>query len=373
MYGWISTVTYARVFFVNEAKGTLYPVIKLKEMYGKLSNPSQQETASFLYFLKIALYVREAGFFAIWLPMIVFRGIGAVVSAYSFNSVIFLVAFIPVFIVHMITQPYPYQVRAYTHLLIAQSTTYFQLRLSRVKKSLSTLVIANRLKRSHTEWIKTINSQLIVLEEILNEVRDHNECIKYWLRDELAITGGYVSFFLVLAVGPIAWYYKMCTAVSAVFWGGMLGPSFINSALLYLRIQSLAKRLHSCQNHIHLRVQSRCSSGAANGSTVINRSHSSFQGRTKTKQQTVNKIRSRSNSASVLHDNDVHPMVIIKTKYQVMRMIHRVSSPFLKIGYTKGDGESFSPTSISQTISTVLFNTLMFVNVESSVKNLLNM
>lgn len=335
--GWISTITYARILFTNEAKGNLYPVIKLKEMYGKLRYPCAQETASFLYFLKIMLYVREAAFLAVWLPMIVFRGIGAVVTAYKFSSVAFLVAFLPVFIVHMITQPYPCQVRGYTHLFIAQSATYFKLRLARVEKSLDRLLGLDRTKVSQTKLVGTIQSQLVVLQEILNEVRDHNECIKYWLRDELVLTRSYLSFFLIIAVGPIAWYYKVCTAVSIAFWGGMLCPSFTYSALLYLRIRSLAKRLHSCQNHLQV-------------------------------------PRKSSSDAAILTENLVSSRDVIKAKQQVMRMIHRVSSHFLRISYTEGDGESFSTTSITQSISTVFLNTLMFLNAKSStVKHLLKM
>ena len=328
-----AVMAHAVVFFINEGRGTLYPVIKLKEMYKKLDNPSSQETASFLYFLKIAVYVREICFMAVWTSMTSFRAIGTVITAYKLNSVSFFMASMIPNLIFMIVQQYCPQVHIYTHLLIAQSTTYFKLRLSRVEKSLENVVLFVRINASRFQrdgikkkLVIKINKQLIVLDEILNEISAHNKYIKYWLRDELIITRGLLSYFLVSTVRDIEWYFKLSTLLTVVSWTGALGPSFINAALLYVRILSMARLLHACQNHVKYQSQVR------------------------------------SKSASVLRQNEVSPQDIMKTKYQLLRMIHRVSSPFLIVGYTEGDGISFSPASIGQFVSTVIFTSLMFLN-----------
>ena len=339
-------VLHSIVFLRNEAKGTLYPIIKLKEMYANLDNPSPQETSTFLSFLNIAVYVREISLITVLIPMVLFRGVGAVLTAYKFNSLLFLLVSIPDVMLFMILQLYPCQMHAFTHLLIAQSTTYFQLRLSRVERSLESIVIYVRSETAKSQWretkinmIRGINEQLFDLEEILNEVNDHNECIKHWLRDELVINGGLLCYFVVSMLGDIEWYYKLSTVVSIVSWSGAIIPSFVNSAQLYIKIRSMAKLLHSCQKQLIIE----------------------------------NKSVPRSSGTSTVQENDVSRYVVMKTKYQVMRMIHRVSSPFLRIGYTEGDGESFSPASIGQLASTIVFGSLMFLNSKpSAVKELLS-
>ena len=344
--GFGATILHSIVFLRNEAKGTLDPIIKLREMYANLDNPSPQESATFLSFLKIGVYVREIGLITIWIPMVIFRGVGAALTAYKWNSLTFLLVSIPDVMLFMILQLYPCQIHAFTHLLIAQSTTYFQLRLSRVEKSLGSVVISMRSETAKSQWretkinmIRAINEQLFDLKQILNEVNNHNECIKYWLRDELIINGGLLCYFLVSMLAGIEWYYKISTVVTIISWSGAIIPSFVSSAQLYIKILSMAKLLYSCQNDLTI------------GSKSVP------QGK----------------STSILYNNDVSRSVIIKTKHQVMRMIHRVSSPYLRIGYTEGNGESFSPASIGRFASTIAFGSLMFLNSRSSaVKDLLS-
>ena len=342
--GFLATIAHSIVILMNEKRGTLTPIVKLREMYSKLDDPSPQETSSFLYFLKIGLHVRELGIMTILIPMTGFRIVGVIITAYKWNSVGFLIAYIPVLVLFILLQPYPCQTHAFSHLLIAQSTTYFKLRLSRVEKILDKTIKINFRQASETMMkkklkftiITAMNKQLRVLEEILNEVRDHNKCIKYWLRDEMIITGCLLSYCLVSIVGGIEWYYKLFTVVSIVSWSGALVPSFINAALLHVRIMSVAKLLHSCQNELSI----------------------------------LEKPDVRHKSAPV-HFNLIE---VVKTKYQILRMIHRVSSPFLRVGYTEGNGESFSPASLGKFTSTVIFTSLMFLNSKSSaMKHLMSM
>jgi len=54
---------------------------------------------------------------------------------------------------------------------------------------------------------------------------------------------------------------------------------------------------------------------------------------------------------------------VLKTKFQVLRMMHRVSSPHLRIGYTVADGESFSDDTAAAFVSNIIGNSLMFLRI----------
>lgn len=47
-------------------------------------------------------------------------------------------------------------------------------------------------------------------------------------------------------------------------------------------------------------------------------------------------------------------------------MIHRVSSVYLKVGYTEGDAKSFSPASAAEFVDSVVITSLMFLNSNQS-------
>ena len=343
--GLLAVVANFMVFYINESRGTL-EILHLKKMYERLDHPSTQESESFLYYLKIALNVGQFTFLSIWVPMVSFRVFGAVIGAYKFNSIPFLIASIPVVLGYIIMNYYAAQTHIYTHLLIAQSTTYLKLRLSRVEKSLSHVIpsdkteIASIQRKKVKKVVTTINEQLRVLKEVLNEVSDHNKCIKHWLHHEMVITGGVLTWFVVATLGDIEWYYKLSTIVTVGGWAAPVWLSFINSAVLFVRIRSMAKILHSCQSHLMIR----------------------------------DKFEKRSQSAIVSQGKEVSPTEVVKTKQQILSMMHRVSSHFLRIGYTEGNGDSFSPASLGQFLSTIIFTSLMFLNSKSSaLKDLLSL
>ena len=132
MCGDIAVVMHGIVFFVCEGRGHLTVITDLKKMFRRLENPSAQEAATFLYFLKVMSYIREGAFITIWLPMVLFRIFGVILTAYQFKSLGFIVSVCIAFIPFMIVQQYLCYIHGYTHLLIAQSTTYFKLRLNKV-------------------------------------------------------------------------------------------------------------------------------------------------------------------------------------------------------------------------------------------------
>ena len=57
---------------------------------------------------------------------------------------------------------------------------------------------------------------------------------------------------------------------------------------------------------------------------------------------------------------------IIKSKFQVLRMIHRVSSPYFRIGYTVGDGDDFTDDTASAFMGNIFGTALMFLNAKNS-------
>ena len=332
-------ILHAIVLLINEKRGHLTLITDMKTMYRNLPNPSAEETAAFLRFLKILVNVRKLAVTLVFVPMTCFRVVGLVLTAKEFGSLSFLIAWSLIFIPFLVIQGYMPHIHAYTHLLITQSTTYFELRLKRIDRELKNAISLGRsnaatVMQRNVIKIKVmgiVNNQLIDLQRILNEINEHNRTIKYWLRDELVLTGCLLSFILVQSVSDIKWYFKLRTFLPVAGWSSALIPSFTSSADLFVKIRLMSKLLHSCQ-------------------TVL-------------QNDKLGRPRSVFYSSQFAPD----PAKLVKTKYQVMRMIHRLSSPFLRVGYTEGDGESFSPASIGEFLSTVIFTTFMFLNSKSSV------
>ena len=341
--GFTGMVLHQSITLMNEKRGTLYVMTDLKNMFKKLRKPSPQECSSFGYFLNALIYTRELSLWTVSVPMLIFRATGAVVTARQLNNYTFLAFMVPEFVVYAIEMQYDVQIYAYVLLFIAQSTAYFKLRMNRAdKKLLKVKFLANGLTNRIRDGsalinhppvttIRRLNSSLIELQSILNEIEDHNKCIKYWLRDELYVMAAFFIVFLVYLMGDIAWYFKVFPFVPLSFAAIVLSISFSNAAQLFVRIRRTAVGLHSCQTLL-LNETIRISRGV---------------------QSNVSSIETQLNTSNIL-----------KTKLQLGRMIHRVSSPFLRIGYTKGDGDSFSPACVAQFMDTIVLSAIMFINSE---------
>ena len=341
--GFTGMTLHQSITFINEKRGTLHVMTDLKKMFKKLRKPSPQECSSFGYFLNALIYTRELTLWTVSVPMIVFRATGAVVTARQLNNYMFLAFMVPEFVVYIILMQYNVQIFAYVLLFIAQSTAYFKLRMNRSdKKLLKVKILVNELANSIPDGtglvihlpvttIRRLNLSLIQLQSILNEIQDHNKCIKYWLRDELYVMAAFFIVFVVYLLGDIAWYFKVFPFIPLSFAAIILGISFSNAAQLFVRIRRTAVGLHSCQTLL-LDETIRISRGIESG---------------------VSSIETQLNASNIL-----------KTKLQLRRMIHRVSSPFLRIGYTKGDGDSFSPACVAQFMDTIVLSAIMFINSE---------
>ena len=155
-----------------------------------------------------------------------------------------------------------------------------------------------------------IHNVCLDLHCLLNEVNDHNRCIKYWLKNDM-ICIGLVSLFLVFVVESKTWLDKICMFFEMFALRVFVMVSFIISSSLYLRIRPTSKLLYSLQ-----------------------------------KEPQEEKYTSR-RSASLLirRKGQPYPANVTKTKFQVLRVVHRMTSLFLRIGFTEGDGGCFSSIS----------------------------
>ena len=319
---------------INEGRAKLTLITDLKEMFHRLKNPSSSEVKHFTLFLKLMVYAREFGFFATWIPLVLFRVAGAIITAYNYNSIAFIIAYIPIFLVYTLVQQYCGQIYVYHHLIIAQSTMYFKLRLNRIRLSLQKIMINSRRKpgksNGNIRMARRISRIMPELKGILDEVLQHNHVIKYWLRGELNLWGGVLILFFVFIMSDIHWYYKVFPSFLVLVIVALTSIQFSQAGDLFVVIRSMSGMLHSCQ-------------------TVLQDQH---------RDQTIR--------SQYLERETLDSVVFFKTKFQIMRMIHRVSSKNLRISFTNGDVDSFSPASAGRFVESVVIIFLIFMNAGAS-------
>ena len=328
------TLLYSVNILMNEARGSLTPLTNLKHLFDKLPNPSQEETKKLTLLLKLLCYLPFTNFLGT-IPLFSVVAIGSIVTAYRLNSMTFLLASIPVLVIEAVSAILASHGFVTATVLIIQSSRYFLIRLERANSLLSHALFMPLNRELHKTHVA-----LLDLDHILDEVKDHNRCIKYWLSGSLMSTGGVITLLLVFAIESRVWYEKAFIFIVGFFIQAFLSVSFSYAAYLFVKIRSTANTLHSLQTRLQIYQQT-----------------------------------SRSENASVLIRGKGYPRPadVIKLKYQTLRLIHRMTSPFLRIGFTEGDGESFSPESVGSMFSTVVLGSLMFLNTKySSLKYLLN-
>jgi len=185
--------------------------------------------------------------------------------------------------------------------------------------------LPNELKRKAIDYPKKrvdIDQVILDLQDILDELVDHNNLIKFYLRDSLYGVGGIYVNYLVFILGPHPWYFRIIPLMTVVFGIVAVSISFTNASQLYIRILNMAKALHSCQ-------------------CVVGRELSMAKTRAK----------STPSTSRASHVSQVMTGLDLKSKFQVLRMIHRISSPHLRIGYTVGNGETFSDDTAAAFVS----------------------
>jgi len=324
-----------------ELKGQLTPLTDLRAMFRRLENPSKEEIKQFTFFLRFMPYMALVSSLMTSMPLTCLGFVGAVVTGYKFHGMMFALYCTPVLVIIAVIIHFNGAVFIFVHLIIAQSTSYFKIRLNRVDKKLKEFanqslnpirrqsVEEGILKQKETKRTMFVDEVVLDLQETLDELKEHNQLIKHFLRDELYGLAACLISILVFVLGDHPWYYKAFLCVTLVFVGVFNAVSFINAAQLYVRILNLSKALFSCQ----------C---LARNQSIQTRPRST-----------------PSTSQGTRLSMDVR---VLKSKFQVLRMIQRVSSPHLRIGYTVGNGESFSDDTAAAYVSNIFGNTLMFLN-----------
>ena len=328
-------VLHSLVILYYEKRGALTPVSSIKHLFEKLKNPFPNELKKLTFSLKALCYF----------PLIHFAGtlcvqsistVGAVMTALSFQSWYFALAYIPRGIFGCLSSAHVSQSFAIVHLLITNSTIFLGLCLDRVTMNLSGVSSLspgiNTADRLHASRLTKTN--LLDLDSILNDVNDHNRCIKHWLKDELICVGVLVSLIIVFCIEGSNYYEKAIFGITVFSIVFVLAISFGHAVYLHVKIRSIAKLLHSLQTKTQIHV-----------SLLRRHSEPMF---------------------FLLEKRNESFADVIKTKYEILRLIHRISSPYLRIGFTEGNGESFSPESVASVISTIVTTPLMFLNAKYS-------
>ena len=346
-------VFHGITIFWFERKGKLTPLTDLKVMFRKLEDPSQEEVKQFTHILRFIPYTSILGFLGVIVPACLVRAVGAAVTGYRFHGWIFAVYYCSVLFVFVFVGQYCINVLTYTHLIIAQSTSYFKIRLNRVDDDLKEFTrqtrdppkelkgnrrASDKIQPEHNKQETTrvdLDRVVLDLQETLEELKEHNQLIKYFLRDELYGLAGIFIFFFVFMLGDHPWYFRVIPLTTVIFLAVISAVSFTNASQLYVRILFLAKSLHACQCVV-----------------VMNQGISQAKLRPRSAPSTSQGLRPPMSTS----------LLVLKCKFQVLRMIQRVSSPHLRIGYTVGNGDSFSDDTAAAFVSNIFGNTLMFLN-----------
>jgi len=197
IFGYVMIALHGLTTLWAEREGKLTPISGLRIMYKKLGILSQEEYKQFTYFLRIMPYIRIVSFIVVTIPLGLQRVVGAVMTGYRFHGMIFILYYLPVLVVACVLIQYCVHIFSYVHLIIAQSTSYFKIRLNRVDKKLKEFanqslnpirrqsVEEGILKQKETKRTMFVDEVVLDLQETLDELMEHNQLIKHFLRDEL--------------------------------------------------------------------------------------------------------------------------------------------------------------------------------------------
>ena len=318
----------------HEKAGTLTPLTDLRHMYHRLSqlgHLTAKDSKQLIFFLKLLSLFRWSNL-VLALPLAILMGIGSIVTAYNFNSILFFILRIPVSQIECFGVFVPStHIFTVVHLLTAQSSRYLVMRLDKnYRKLYKLLVYHNTEDRNGFLWMT--NRLVFDLHSILNEIKNHNQCIKDFLRDALLCIECVISCLLVFILESDAWYEQIFLLFVMLSISIFLSLSTLNASYLFVRIQSTTKLLHSLQRNLPF-------------------------------QPPV----SRHRSPPVLTKKRCHYQEdVIKVKKEILRLIQRMSSPFLKVGFTEGDTNSFTPLSAAASVLSIICMSLMFLNAKYS-------
>ena len=233
---------HSLTILMNEKKRTLAPVTNLNQMFDNLPNRSRTETKYLTFNLTLLSYLPFLHLIGT-IPIMILKGFGAIMS---FDCIWFFLLYTPLRLTDFLCF---YVIRvpifAAAHLLIVQSSLYLILRLKGVDKNLLH-VMSNVM---NTFQSTRINSILLDLEKkTFNEVCDHNQCIKQWLKQTTTLGGAMTSFIFISAVGSNeGWYETTVSLALIIFVSLYLSFSLVHAVYLFIKIRSTAILLYYLQ------------------------------------------------------------------------------------------------------------------------------
>jgi hypothetical protein len=327
LFGYSGMTVHLITIILDEKKGRLPMITDLKKMNDNLGVKTPKEQRNFIYYLKLLTQVRLIMFYGATIPMTSVTLLGVCLSARKFESWTFLLASIPLHILSVITTHMSVQVYAYIHLLIAQSTSYFMIRLNRIGNSIDDLV--SRKDRCFELLEKDVNAVITDLKEVISEIEEHNRSIRFWMRDGMLCMAGVFAAGLTFVLGNVAFYYSIAAFTFSAMFALVMMASMTKSSQLYDRVRDTGKKFYQLQV-----LPSTVSKG---------------------------KKEKKKKDGHLLQE-----LIVVKIKFNIMRIIQGLCSrdeiSYVRIGYTVGDEESFSPMTSASFVSSIVTTTFMFMN-----------
>ena len=310
MCGYTLLLLHLIVIGRHERNSQLHLLTHMKKAHEMDLTPAERKKYAknlFLIIIKNIVIVIVAS-----IPMTGFYLIGAVMSAYKLRSWYFSIMSVFMLAMYVITGHNCIVILANVHLMTAHSTNYFRIRIRNIQSLVQRWLKVRREpfkhKLQHRDLLDNITWRT---ENVLQEIREHNETVKFFLRDTQLVLGPMIGMLIVFFASDAPWYFRaidaggtLCIVAAAVY-------SLYNASGLHLNLIKLSSDLHSCQ--VTLSAESRKD---------------------------------------------------MKMKFHLLRLIYRTSTEHLPIGFTVGDTGSFTPGSAGFFISQTISVSTMFLNTK---------
>ena len=275
----------------------------------KISNKldfTPEERKEYARNLKWMIVKNKLIFLTTGIPMTIFYLLGAVITGKQMKSWYFSIMSAFMLVMYAITSHNCLVIFANVHLMTALSRNYFEIRIRKIRVMIRDWI---RQTTDHNKKYQSLNDITTRVENVLREIEQHNETIKYFLRDVKVIMGPMISMLIVFFASDAPWYLRFTSAGGSTLIVTAAVYSLYNASGLHLNLIKLSNNLHSCQ--------------------VFQR---------------------------VKNDADA------KIKYHLLRLIHRTSSPHLPVGFTVRGTGSFTPGSAGFFVSYTISVSLIFLN-----------
>lgn len=290
-----------------------------------------EERQKFAICLKLMKSLRTPALYLSVIPLIIFHVFGGVKTAFAVKSMNFTVASLFVILEMILINYYGIIVTLYGFLMIMHSSTYLTIRFNKLFNRMNKLHINTAIRYHRLAPVRGIRQKLMTwitmarfrtkmvykvipeVENVLTEVRLHNQTMKYIVQNCLSFTAPLLGFNIIFLAGNDHVLYKGLAVCTCVMFGFMLSITLFTGSQVY----SLSKKLNILLHAIQVRDTTK-------------------------------------DRAAKLH---------------ILRLIHRTSDCKtwnLPIGFTVGSQASFSPMTAISSIANSICIALTFLNSRST-------